>query len=128
MIFRPKSQLAGGIHIEKLGAGILKHAADLQRNIKQRQVADVLSIQINRAGIRSLMVVGDQAIKQPGHRRFPTAGSPAEQNKRTILNGAGNMLQSASGLPLAVRQTAGRIRKGHILTFNHFLHPLAAST
>ena len=74
------------------------------------------------------MVMGDQAVKQPGHGRFPAAGSPTEQDKRTVLNGAGNVFQSAPGLTLAVRKGAGRIGKGHILTFNHFLHPLAAST
>ena len=74
------------------------------------------------------MIMGDQAVKQPGHGCFPTAGSPAEQDKRTVLNSAGNMFQSATGLPLTVGKGTGRIRKGHILTFNHFLHPLAAST
>ena len=33
-----------------------------------------------------------------------------------------------TSLPLTVWKGTGRIRKGHILTFNHFLHPLAAST
>ena len=48
------------------------------------------------------MVMGDQAVKQPGHGCFPTAGSPAEQDKRAVLNSAGNMFQSATGLPLTV--------------------------
>ena len=73
--------------------------------------------------------MGDQAVKQPGHGCFPTAGSPAEQDKRTVLNSAGNMFQSAFRTCFfTVRANRSLDRKMTHPYIQSLHHPLAAST
>ena len=128
MIFRAKGQLAGRIHIEKLGAWILEHRAYHLGNLKERQITGIFPAQIDRACKSSLVVMGDQSVQQTGQGRLAAAGGPAEKNKGAVLNRTGDMLQRPFRQTFPIHRAACRIGKRHISARNHGIHPLAAHT
>ena len=107
VIFRAKGQLAGRIHIEKLGAWILEHRAYHLGNLKERQIAGIFPAQIDRACKSSLVVMGDQSVQQTGQGRLAAAGGPQRRTKepssivQVICFSAPSVRHSPSTGPLA---------------------------
>ena len=84
-IFAAKCNFTGGIHIEKLGPGVLKHAAHNCSCIVKRLFGNLGSIYPYFSRHLSLIIMWDQSINQAGDRSFSTPTFTAKDNKLTIL-------------------------------------------
>ena len=92
LVFHAEGDFAVGIHIEKLRAGVLEHAAHPLRNAVHGQPAHILPVQQHAPGQLSRKELRDQAVDQPRQRGFAAAAAPAEQHALPVRDREADIL------------------------------------
>jgi hypothetical protein len=85
-VFTAKGDLARGINIEELAAGVLKYRADCSRSLGEGLFVNFLSVYKNRAGKKPIKKVRNKAVYKTGERRLPATALSAEDDKLAVLD------------------------------------------
>ena len=111
LVLQAEGDLAVGVHVEELGAGVLEHAAHPLRDAVQGQAGHVLAVQQHPARQLTGEKLGDQAVDQPGQGGLAAAAAAAQQHALAVRDGQRHVPQAAVG--------AVGIGKRHMLQFDH---------
>ena len=113
---QPKKYLAGGVQIEELGLGVLKHRAHRPRQFPQRGLCHILAANHNSSRQRPTSSMLKQAIDELDDCGLAAAALTGEQDKFPRFHRKG-------AVPKAWRLLA-LISIGHMVKANHGNTPL----
>ena len=117
-VFRSKGQLAGGVHIEELTAGILEDAAHMGRKVADPGRGHVQAADRDRTCQLALIVMGHKAVDEAGDRGLAAAGISGEHHKLALLDRETQSIYAPG--PLLLAEGVGiLIVKGYVLKLNH---------
>ena len=115
-ILAAEGDLAGGVHVEELGAGILEHAAHLPCRVPQGLPGHVFAAHMHAAGQLPLEIVGDQTVDKPCHSGLTAAALAAQNRHLSLRDGQVNVPDASGGVRL--------IGKCHMVHMDHPSHLL----
>ena len=96
-ILATEGDLAGVVHVEELGAGILEHAAHLPCRVPQGLPGHVFAAHMHAAGQLPLEIVGDQTVDKPCHGGLTAAALAAQHRHLSLRDGQVNIPDAAGG-------------------------------
>lgn len=98
LVLHAEGDLAVGVHVEKLRARILEHAARLLRDAVHGQGGNILPVHQHPACQLPCEKLRYEPVYKPRQRGFPAAASAAQQHELPVRNGEADVFQSAAGV------------------------------